>query len=169
MTTFAGSETNGMIEDALRRVYLDTNVFIQAFEGRSEDVQHLRTAFAFMQQNRNLAVTSELTLAELLAPSQTQNGRPARPNKRDFYLNLIVWNDFIDLRPVTRTILIETADLRKHARLNLPDAIHIVTAVQTRCAYFILSDRDTKRLPKEMTHLVPDPPSIRALMDSLRA
>ncbi len=52
MTTFAGSETNGMIEDALRRqVYLDTNVFIQAFEGRSEDVQHLRTAFAFMQQN----------------------------------------------------------------------------------------------------------------------
>src|ERR1700730_6920607 len=100
MTSFAVSETNGMTEDALRRqVYLDTNVFIQAFEGRSKDVQHLRTAFAFMHQNRNLAVTSELTLAELLAPSQTKKGRPARPNKRDFYLNLIVWNDFIDLRP----------------------------------------------------------------------
>jgi predicted nucleic acid-binding protein len=156
------------------RVYPDTNVFIRAFETSPEEVQELQNAFAFMKHTfmrhiRNLAVTSELTLAELFAPSWTKDGTPMAPStvKRRFYLNLIIWSGFIDLRPVTRAILIETADLRSHARVKLPDAIHIVTAIKAGCAYFMSNDRDTRHLPEGIKQLSPDPPGIRALMDAL--
>ncbi len=171
MTNYAVNETNGMSDGGFgQRVYLDTNVFVRAFESRPEDVEDLKKVFAFLQQNRNLAVTSELTLAELLAPRWMNDNAPVARStvKRRFYLNLIVWSGFIDLRPVSRTILIETADLRMRARVKLPDAIHIVTAIEARCAYFMSADRDTRRLPEQMTHFFPEASGIRALMDTLR-
>jgi predicted nucleic acid-binding protein len=176
MTNYAVTETNGMSEGGFGpRVYLDTNVFIRAFEASPEEVHELLNAFAFMQHTfiqhmRKLAVTSELTLAELFAPKWTNDGTPVAAStvKRRFYLNLIVWSGFIDLRPVSRTILIETADLRMHARVKLPDAIHIVTAIEARCAYFMSGDRGTKHLPEQMKHLLPNSSVISALMDALR-
>jgi hypothetical protein len=168
MTSFAVNETNGM-SDGPFCVYLDTNV--RALESSPEEAQDLQNAFALMQQNRNIVVTSELTLAELLAPSRHKNGWPPcpDPNKRRFYLSLIVWSGFIDLRPLTRTILTNTADLRMRARVKLPDAIRIVTATEARCAFFMSGDHGAKCLPPGMTHFLPDPPAVRALMDALCA
>jgi predicted nucleic acid-binding protein len=176
MTNYAVNETNGMSEGGFGpRVYLDTNVFIRAFETSPEEVSEFKNAFAFMKdtsmhRSRKLAVTSELTLAELLPPKWTNGGTPVAPStvERRFYLNLIVWSGFIELRPVSRTILIETADLRKHARVKLPDAIHIVTAIEARCAYFMSGDRGTRCLPQQMKHLLPNSSGISALMDALR-
>jgi len=165
---FAATETNGMIDRGFKpRVYLDTNVFNRAFESEPEEAKNLQEVLAFLEQDRNFAVTSELTLAEVLAPPWNRIGR-TKPNKRQFYLKLIVWSGFIDLRPVSREILISTADWRAHERVKLPDAIHIVTAVETGCAFLLSSDRDTRRLLEQMTHFSPDPPRIRALMDRLR-
>jgi predicted nucleic acid-binding protein len=166
MTSFAVSETNGMTEAALQeRVYLDTNVFIRAFEGSPDEAKAFQEFFIALRQNRSYSVTSELTLAELLAPADRKEAVPLHI-KRRFYLNLIVWSGFIDLQPVTRSILCETADLRQVAKHKLPDAIHIVTAIRAGCTLFMSSDGDAKRLPKSMTRLQPDKQGIQRVLDA---
>jgi predicted nucleic acid-binding protein len=168
MTSFAVSEMNGMTEGALQeRVCLDTNVFIRAFEGTPDEAKDFQELFKALRQNRSFSVTSELTLAELLAPADCKEAVPLHI-KRRFYLNLIVWNGFIDLRPVTRSILCETADLRRVAKHKLPDAIHIVTAIRAGCTLFMSSDGDAKRLPRSMTRLQADKQGIQRVFDVLR-
>jgi predicted nucleic acid-binding protein len=148
------------------RVYLDTNAFIRAFE-EEQDIA-VRALFEEFRRQPKMAVTSELTLAELLAPVQRKGVAPLS-TKRRFYLGLIVWSRFTDLLPVSRAIWLETADIRQHARLKLPDAVHIVTAIHAGCSYFISADNGTKRLPQNMIHIVPDAEGVRTLMDAIRA
>ncbi|MCI0467451.1 MAG: PIN domain-containing protein [Beijerinckiaceae bacterium] len=151
-------------------VYLDANVFIRAFESGPGEAGDLRLAFTYLQKQRILAATSELTLAKLLAPNRRKDSRPPRFNvMRDFYLNLILWNGLIDLRPVTRETVIATADLRQNFTFKLPDAIHVVTALETGCTFFLSGDQGTKRLPQGLIHLLPDEAGIRTLMEALRA
>jgi predicted nucleic acid-binding protein len=100
------------------------------------------------------AVTSELTLAELTAPTRRSGGISFVTRKR-MYFNLLVANRFIDLSPVTRDVLWETADFRRQAmrqgrNLKLPDAIHVVTAIRSKCRYMMSSDLRLGPLPNEM-------------------
>ena len=169
MTSCAVGETNGMTEGALQeRVYLDTNVFIRAFEGPPDEAKDFQEFFEALHQNRSYSVTSELTLAELLAPADRKEAVPLHM-KRRFYLDLIVWSGFIDLQPVTRSILCETADLCKVAKHKLPDAIHIVTAIRAGCKLFMSSHGDAKRLPNSMTRLRPDNQGVQTVLNALRA
>jgi predicted nucleic acid-binding protein len=150
------------------RIYLDTNVFIRAFEEYPEAAQQLLALFAEFRRRPMTAVTSELTLAELIAPQQEKRGSPVSM-KRRFYLDLIVWSGFVDLQPVSRAVLLETADLRQHASLKLPDAIHVVTAIRSKCRYFLSNDLGIKQLPQGMTCLRPIAPDIRMILEVLRA
>jgi predicted nucleic acid-binding protein len=144
------------------RIYLDSNVFIRAFESVDEESKLLRTLFEALRARRHSAVTSELTLAEVLG-----NGRDLH-FKRRFYRGLIEWSGFIDLRPVSRSILIETADLRKAAKHNLPDAIHLVTAIRAGCSLFASHDR-RMRPPKGMRLVLPDATGVTAILSALHA
>ena len=92
------------------------------------------------------SVTSEFTLAEIRGKESPTVGWQEQSS---FYSDLIVWSRFIDLRPVSRDVLWATGDFRRRAKaegrsLALPDAIHIATAVRSRCSYVISADR---RLP----------------------
>ena len=51
------------------RIYLDANVFILLFEGLPEKAEIVRSLFGMLQARRGCSVTSELTLAEVLAPA----------------------------------------------------------------------------------------------------
>jgi predicted nucleic acid-binding protein len=68
--------------------------------------------------------------------------------KRQAYLDLLLWSGFIALIPVSRGILIETAALRAISRFKLPDAVHLVSAVQSQCRFFVSADRDFDRMPE---------------------
>jgi predicted nucleic acid-binding protein len=115
------------------RLYLDANVFIYAIEGSADIADPLRQLFDLFRTNRGIGVTSELTLAEVLPRASTV--------QRQSYLNMIVWSGIFDLRPVSRDILIETAEYRKNAGMpRLPDAIHVVTAVRADCRTILSAD-----------------------------
>lgn len=151
------------------RVYLDTNVFIRAFESPDEEAEPLRELFDVLRLNRKLSVTSELTLAEVIAPV-ARKGALEPHIRRRIYLNLIVWAGFIDLLPVSRSIWLETADLRKVAshKLKLPDAVHVVTAVQAGCTFFMSGDKGIE-LPAQMQRILPDQSGVTIIVDALRA
>jgi predicted nucleic acid-binding protein len=144
MTSCADKETHGATEV---RVYLDANVFIYAIEGHAEIADVLRQLFELFRARKAAGVTSELTLAEVLPK--------AADIERRNYPNLTVGSRIFDLEPVSREILIETAEYRKHAGMpRLPDAIHVVTAIRAGCET-VLSADSRLRLPDGFAVVAP--------------
>jgi predicted nucleic acid-binding protein len=150
------------------RVYLDTNVFIVLVEGEAERADIIRRLFDALRRRPKSAVTSELTLGEVLAPPRRKDALELHV-KRRIYLDLIVWSGFIELVPVGRDLLIETADLRRVSRHKLPDAVHVVSAIRSRCTYFLSNDVDGKRVPVHMQWVRPDEQGVAVLLEALRA
>lgn len=135
-------------------VYIDTNVFIIGFESPLELAAPVQKLLLAIREKPLSAVTSELTLAELLAPViRPQALVPSQ--RRRLYLDLLTGSRLVELRPVTRDILIQTAELREATPCKLPDAIHVTTAVQAKCGFFLSKDR-RMRLPPGMIQVGPD-------------
>lgn len=138
-------------------VYIDANPFIYFIDGEENVANQVRPFFKLFAERPGIAMTSELTLAEVLAK--------ARPEARRCYFNLILWSKAFRLQPVTRDILIDTADYRQLSRrtnpdgtrvtVKLPDAIHIVTAARSKCRMFLSAD-DGLIVPTEMAILKPN-------------
>lgn len=149
-------------------VYLDTNVFVRGIEGVESEAAPILKLLERLRDYPGASVTSELTLAELLAPTGRANTLELHV-KEPLYLDMIADGDFISLHPVTREILIQTAHLRVNFPQKLPDAIHIVTAVQTGCRFFMSHDRDSKRLPNSLLHVYPNENGVATTIEALRA
>jgi predicted nucleic acid-binding protein len=148
-------------------IYLDTNFFIKAVEGTKETAAPAKKLIEVLRQRpAGLAVTSEITFAEVLAPSKRVDAlNPAI--KRRVYLDLLLWSKFIGLIPVSRSILIETANLRVVAPLKLPDAIHLTSAIQSACRFFVSADEDFNKLPTGMERVNFDEESLSRLTKEL--
>jgi predicted nucleic acid-binding protein len=144
-------------------IYIDANVFINAVEGIAEASAAPKRLLSALRAHPGVAATSEITFAEVLAPPQRADALPLHV-KRRAYLDLLLWSGFIKLIPVSRDVLIETADLRVVARLKLPDAIHIASAIRGGCRYVVSNDEDFRKLPKNMTLVKPDEQEIDALL-----
>jgi predicted nucleic acid-binding protein len=139
-----------------RSYYLDTNIFIYAIEGNADVAGLLREFFGLFGANRGVAVTSELALAEALVKASD-----ARKND---YLDLMIQSRIFNLEPVTRDILVETAEYRKQAGMSkLPDAIHVVTAIRAGCRTIISADLRL-RLPDQQVVLVPTTDNLSQLI-----
>jgi predicted nucleic acid-binding protein len=151
-----GKETNGIIEVGKPPLlYLDTNVFTRGIEGDETEAAPVQRLLNRLRDFPDASMTSELTLAELLAPA----GR----------MDLIVFGNFVALYPVSRDILILTAHIRLGLPQKLPDAIHIATASHAGSKYFMSHDRDGKRLPVELQHILPDNKGVDTVIDALNA
>ena len=148
-------------------VYVDANPFMYALEGAEDLAAALSELFARFRQNPGIAITSELTLAEVL---------PKRKIPDRHFLDLLVWSKVFDLRPITRDILIETAEYRRISATTLPDgkvmlprlpdAIHVVTAIRSQCEIFPSSDGRIK-LPQGMKLVNADRGGVEALTREL--
>ena len=144
-TTSAAIEMNRMIDrqSSNRRIYFDANAFIYAIEGVDEISSILHKLFAVLRHQPEPACTSELTLAEVLPKANVVQRRN--------YFTLILHSGLFELLPVTREILIETADFRKDrarpsfeargAMPRLADAVDVVSAVHAGCDTFVSFDR----------------------------
>jgi predicted nucleic acid-binding protein len=150
------------------RVYFDTNVFILLVEGEPERAAIIRRLFDELRKYNSSAVTSELILGEVLAPPRRKGALELHIKKR-IYLDLVVWSGFIELIPVSRDLLIETANLRNVSRHKLPDAVHVVSAIRSRCTYFLSNDVDAKRVPTQMQWVRPDEQGVATVLGALRA
>ena len=145
-------------------IYIDANVFMYAVEGDEILATPIKDLLALLQKNPRLAVTSELTLAEVLPK--------ADPDHRSSYLNLIIWSGIFDLQPITREILIETARYRRDAKMlmpdgrevmpRIPDAIRVVTAIKKGCQQFLSDDKRLK-VPPEIALVKPDQAGLATL------
>jgi len=129
-----------MSDDITPRIYLDTNIFIQAFENAESRLVEM---FCIEPpDSQALLITSELTLAELLVhPYRSKDDRLL-----SLYENWTTSNDILNVGALDRETLKRAALLRsQNSWLKLPDAIHVSTAMRFECSHFLTSD---KRLEK---------------------
>lgn len=119
--------------------YLDTNIFINAFEARDPVLQRaLDGLFADIDTGITRACTSLITRVEVLV-------RPLREGQTGLvrtYREVLSGAFDIVVLPVAVDIIDCAAQLRAARRgLRLPDAIHLATAMLCSCRYFVTSDK----------------------------
>ena len=119
------------------RICFDVNVWIYGLEGYPNFVADLTALFQAIEQGKLTAVTSELSLAEaLVKPMKDQN-----ITAQTLYQQAISNRDNVEVLPVDRKILIQSAQLRIANKLKLPDAIHLATAISSNCSTFLTNDK----------------------------
>ncbi len=118
------------------RVYLDTNIIIYAVEGLPHYAAKVQPLLDAMDAGEVFAVSSELTLAEvLIEPLKAQN-TAIQQTYRSFLTSTAVF----EVVPVSRAILEEAAQWRATTKLKLPDAIHLATSLRNGCDSFLTND-----------------------------
>jgi predicted nucleic acid-binding protein len=132
-----------------RRVALDTSVWIYHFEGSAAFGQAADSVLGAVAEGEIEAVASELVLLELLVA-------PLRKGKQDvadeIELTLLHF-PHLELAPVTRAVLVRSADIRARYGLRTPDAIMVATAVESGATLAVTND-DAWRKVKEIDVLL---------------
>ena len=148
-----------MVTEPSARVYLDANVFINAVEGVEELAGPAISLLDSLRLRRGRGVTSEITLLETLCKANIQGGATLRRR----YLNLLVFNGYFQLVPVSREVIYEAAAYRERVQLaagsdkrnrNVIDAIHVASALTEQCFLFVTEDTRIK-LPRPFRKVSP--------------
>jgi predicted nucleic acid-binding protein len=157
----------GLLMKGIGRVYLDTNIFIGAFETEGE-LANLTASLLSRAADRfpQGFVTSEITLAELLVLPFRRNDAALVKH----YSGLLSSAVHIDVPPVSRDILLKSARLRSDMpALKLPDAVHLATAALSGCTHVLTADKGM-RLSTQVDYpliLRPDEQTLTHLLESL--
>jgi predicted nucleic acid-binding protein len=119
------------------RIYLDSNVFIDAFENDDLLVTRGRLVLDHVRAGGAVGVISELVVAELLTkPMETGDSE-----LRDAYEALFESSSMIEAFPIDRRVLVQAASLRATVKsMRMPDAIHVATAELQNCRAFVTAD-----------------------------
>ncbi len=119
------------------RLYLDANVFIYAVEDFPIYSEICRKILGFIDASSISAVTSEISLAEVLVrPIQEDNSEAVR-----VYEDLLKGRPQFLVEPVTRALLRSSAQIRAKSGCRLPDAIHIATASAWSSEILLTADK----------------------------
>ena len=124
-------------------VYVDANILIYIVEGNKALASELKQIVEALEAGVFKAVTSELTLAEVLIG-------PLRNNDHELaatYKSLLTSSHVLRAVPVSAAILERSAAIRCNSMTSLPDAIHLATAEWAGCRYVLTEDRQLRVLP----------------------
>ncbi len=127
----------------VRRLYLDSNVFIALFETNDR----LSSAImAMMTRGRAVSercfVTSRLSLAEVVV-------KPKRSGDANLLAGYLDWlgeprplsRATLDVIDVDTAVLLSAGELRaRHPAMKLPDAVHVATAMISGCSHVLSAD-----------------------------
>lgn len=116
-------------------VGIDTSPFIYLIERNPGFVERVRPFFQLVDQDEIQAVTSPVTLIEVLV-------RPlglGNANLADEYRDILL-NSSIKFVPVTTEVAEEAARLRSQHNLRTPDAIQLAAAITEGATAFLTND-----------------------------
>ena len=119
-----------------RRIALDTSVFIYQLEANARYLALTDSVFSWVERTGHEAVTSTITMTELLVPSYRSNDE----HRVDTFYGLL--STYPNLQWIAPDL--ETADLaaklRAGYRLRTPDALQAATALRAKATGLITND-----------------------------
>lgn len=135
-----------------QRIGLDTNVFIYFLEDHPRYGAWCASLFDLVERGQNAAVTSTVTLLELLV-------QPYRDHKEELAQKIYALTSTypkIEWVPLTMNLADRAAELRARYRLSTPDAIQLATAIGHEAVRFYGNDRGLRRVKEVECILVED-------------
>lgn len=126
-----------------RKVGLDTSIFIHQVEENYKYFHFTDSVFTWLEEPRSRAVTSTITLLELLVQPY-RLGDIDRVNR--FYALFSTYPHLEWLAP-TLEIADMGARLRAEYNLRTPDAIQAATSVNVDATGFLSNDPDFRKVP----------------------
>jgi predicted nucleic acid-binding protein len=135
----------GLIQDIGKGpVALDTPAFIYLIEEHPRFLPVLEPMFAAIDAGRLTAVTSSLTLLEVLVVPYRAGDR----SLADRYEQILTHGRGLELREIDLAQLRAAAHLRAaHHGIRTPDAIQVAAALASRCSTLVTNDRDLPSIP----------------------
>ena len=132
-------------------VALDTSVLIYQLEKNPRYFPLSDAVFAWLEHPDNSAVTSTLSMTELLVPAH----RDGDTRRLQHYRGLLTTYPGLAWLHPDIVIADTSARLRAEYRLKTPDAIQAATAIQSKVSIFLTNDPIFQRV-KELETLVLD-------------
>ncbi len=124
------------------RIALDTSVFIYQLEANARYVGLTDPVFAWLERKEHSAVTSTITMTELLVPAY----RGGAEQKVDEFYALLRTYPNLDWIAPSLEIADIAARIRATHRLRTPDALQAATAVHARATGLITNDQVFERV-----------------------
>lgn len=134
------------------RIALDTSVFIYQLEADTRYVGLTDEVFRWLERPQSKAVTSTLTMTELLV----QPYRQGDEQRVDEFYGLLSTYPNLDWIAPDLQIADIAARFRAEYRLRTPDAIEAATAVHARVGGLITNDEIFERIPDFETLVLKD-------------
>src|SRR4051812_9106767 len=141
--TFARNAIHGMGEDLHgQTIGLDTAPLIYFIERHPDYIQLLRPFFTAVSKGQLRAVTSTVTLLEVLVQPLRRNDEALAHRYNDILLS----SPNISTLPLTHSIAQSAADLRARFNLKTADSVQLALAIEEQAAAFLTNDR---RIPDD--------------------
>ncbi|MBP9888697.1 MAG: PIN domain-containing protein [Leptospiraceae bacterium] len=126
-----------------KKIFVDTAPFIYFYEEHKEFGDISKEIFTFHKNQKQIFVTSALTVMEVLP-------KPISENDSDLikkYINAIKNNPLIDLTEINYDIAFKAAELRANYKfLKGIDSLQISSAIESNCDCFITNDERLKNI-----------------------
>ncbi|PIO97873.1 type II toxin-antitoxin system VapC family toxin [Pleomorphomonas carboxyditropha] len=134
-------------------VFFDSNALIFAFEAGSRWSAALGALLAKIEAGRMRGVVSELSLAEILVKPLAEGAQ----SHVELYERLFDSDSPLEIIPVDRPVIRESAQLQATTGLKLADALLVASAVRAGCRHFLSADvRLGRKLGADLAWLHPD-------------
>lgn len=124
-------------------VGLDTAPVIYFIERNPKYIGTVRPFFESLDEGRFLAVTSTITLAEVLVHPLRLNDISLAKN----YKEILLEAENLDTFPLSPNIATEAARIRAKHDLRTPDAVQLATAASANASHFLTNDSRLPTLP----------------------
>jgi predicted nucleic acid-binding protein len=142
----------GWIEDLHQRtVALDTAPVISFIAEETPYIELVRPVFQAIARGDVQAVTSMITLAEVLV-------HPLREKDSDLaarYKEILLHSENLTVLALSEEVALKTAEMRATYGLRMPDAIQVATALVGKAQVLITNDKRL-RVPTELKRVVLD-------------
>jgi predicted nucleic acid-binding protein len=133
------------VSDALKgiqRLGVDTAPYIYYVENHPTYANKVDAIFQVVEAQSIEIKTSAITLTETLMKPIQASDQPLI----DTYHELLTETDYVELVSITPELAEKAAHLRARYNLRTPDALHLVTAIESGCDAFLTNDLGLKRV-----------------------
>jgi Predicted nucleic acid-binding protein, contains PIN domain len=138
--------------DRHRRIALDTSIFIYELEANPRYAELADPIFSWIEQSGHSAVTSTITMTELLVQPYRDSGE----DRVNLFYGLLTAYPHLEWIAPDLEIADTAARFRASYRMRTPDALQAATAVHSRATGVIANDSIFKRVDAFETLLFDD-------------
>lgn len=123
-------------------LYMDTAPLIYYVEEHPTYIKRMDKIIEEIQKKPITVTCSVLTLTEILpVPLKAGNSQLIQD-----YRDILLYSKEFRMMNISEQIAGTAAQLRATYNLKTPDALHLATAIETRCGAFLTNDKTLKRV-----------------------